>query len=357
MPLPRRDLELTHKQFVPWLRSQLPSTQDVRVSEFGGSGTTGFSNDTLLFELSWREDGREHTENLVLRIEPAGLRVFPEYDLGLQYGIMQALANTDVPVPRMLWRENDSAIMGNPFYVMERVEGRIPDDSPPYHTAGWMTEIAPEERASIWWSGIENLARIHRVDWRAVSVLPEPPAGKTPLEAQLDYYERYIAWAGLTEGGRFPLLEAALAWLRRQQPREREPVGVCWGDSRLGNMIFRDGRCVAVLDWEMATLGNPAQDLAWWLFFDEHHSAGVGAPRLSGLPERDETIARYRELSGIDPQHLDYYDLFACFRFTAILGRLGQQLKLHGVLPPESDFEVNNTSSKMLEARFARLGD
>ena len=87
------------------------NAQDVRVSEFGGSGTTGFSNDTLLFELSWREDGREHTENLVLRIEPAGLRVFPEYDLGLQYGIMQALANTDVPVPRMLWRENDSAIL------------------------------------------------------------------------------------------------------------------------------------------------------------------------------------------------------------------------------------------------------
>ena len=134
-------------------------------------------------------------------------------------------------------------------------------------------------------------------------------------------------------------------------------MGLCWGDSRLGNMIFRDGRCVAVLDWEMATLGNPAQDLAWWLFFDEHHSAGVGAPRLAGLPERDETIARYRELSGIDPQHLDYYDLFACFRFTAILGRLGQQLKLHGVLPPESDFEVNNTSSKMLEARLARVGD
>ena len=109
MPLPRRDLEITHKQFVPWVRSQLPNAQDVRVSEFGGSGTTGFSNDTLLFELSWREDGRAHDENLVLRIEPAGLRVFPEYDLGLQYGIMQSLAGTDVPVPRMLWYEADAS--------------------------------------------------------------------------------------------------------------------------------------------------------------------------------------------------------------------------------------------------------
>lgn len=356
MPLPRRNLEVTHEQFAPWVASRLPHAQDVRVSEFSGSGTTGFSNDTLLFDLAWREDGRERSERLVLRIEPAGLRVFPEYDLGLQFGIMQALADTDIPVPRMLWREKDSAILGNPFYVMERIEGRIPDDSPPYHTAGWMTEIAPEERASIWWSGIENLARIHRLDWRALALLPVPPAGKTPLEMQLDYYERYIAWSGLTENGGFPLAITGLSWLRRHQPREREPVALCWGDSRLGNMIFRDGRCVAVLDWEMATLGNPAQDLAWWLFFDEHHSAGVDAPRLSGLPDREETIARYRELSGIDPQHLDYYDIFACFRFTAILGRLGQQLKQHGVLPPESDFEVNNTSSRMLEARLARVG-
>ena len=356
MPLPRRNLEVTHEQFAPWVTSRLPHAQDVRVSEFSGSGTTGFSNDTLLFDLSWREDGRERSESLVLRIEPAGLRVFPEYDLGLQFGIMQALAGTDIPVPRMLWRERDSATLGNPFYVMERIEGRIPDDNPPYHTAGWMTEIAPEERAAIWWSGVENLARIHRLDWRALALLPVPAAGKTPLEMQLDYYERYVAWSGLTENEGFPLAKTGLNWLRRHQPREREPVALCWGDSRLGNMIFRDGRCVAVLDWEMATLGNPAQDLAWWLFFDEHHSAGVGAPRLSGLPDREETIARYRELSGIDPQHLDYYDIFACFRFTAILGRLGQQLKQHGVLPPESDFEVNNTSSRMLEARLARVG-
>jgi len=356
VPLPRRNLEVTHEQFAPWVTSRLPHAQDVRVSEFSGSGTTGFSNDTLLFDLSWREDGRERSESLVLRIEPAGLRVFPEYDLGLQFGIMQALAGTDIPVPRMLWRERDSATLGNPFYVMERIEGRIPDDNPPYHTAGWMTEIAPEERAAIWWSGVENLARIHRLDWRALALLPVPAAGKTPLEMQLDYYERYVAWSGLTENEGFPLAKTGLSWLRRHQPREREPVALCWGDSRLGNMIFRDGRCVAVLDWEMATLGNPAQDLAWWLFFDEHHSAGVGAPRLSGLPDREETIARYRELSGIDPQHLDYYDIFACFRFTAILGRLGQQLKQHGVLPPESDFEVNNTSSRMLEARLARVG-
>jgi aminoglycoside phosphotransferase (APT) family kinase protein len=357
MPLPRRDLALTHQQFAPWLAKQLPQAEDLRVSEFEGSGTTGFSNDTLLCDAAWREGGRQRSERLVLRIEPAGLRIFPEYDLGLQFRIMERLAATDIPVPRVFWQETDPSVLGAPFYVMERIEGRIPDDSPTYHTAGWMTEIAPAERLAIWWSGVETLARIHRLDPRALALLPEPVVGETALDAQLAYWERYLDWVSQGERTRYPLSEAGLAWLRRHRPREPEPVTLCWGDARLGNMIFREGRCVAVLDWEMATPGNPAQDLAWWLFFDEHHSAGADVPRLAGLPSREETVARYRQVSGIDPQHLEYYDLFACFRFSAIMARLGQQFREYGLMPAEADFDRNNTCTRMLEARLARLGD
>ena len=355
MPLPRRDLALTHQRFVPWLEKQLPQAEDVRVSEFSGSGTTGFSNDTLLFDLAWREAGCERSERLVLRIEPAGLRVFPEYDLGLQFRIMQRLATTDVPVPRTFWLEEDPSVLGNPFYVMGRVDGRIPDDNPTYHMGGWMTEVSPEERAAVWWSGVETMARIHRLDWRALALLREPSGGRTPLEALLDECERYLRWISEGERSRYPLSEAALAWLREHRPRGSEPTALCWGDSRLGNMIFREGRCVAVLDWEMATLGNPAQDLAWWLFFDEHHSAGAGVPRLAGLPGREETIARYREWSGINPQDLEYYDLLACFRFSIILARLGRQFREYGVMPAEADFDRNNTCTRMLEPRLARV--
>jgi aminoglycoside phosphotransferase (APT) family kinase protein len=356
MPLPRRDLVKTHEQLVPWLREVLAQAEDLRVSEFEGSGTTGFSNDTLLFDASWREAGRERSERLVLRIEPAGVRIFPEYDLGLQFRIMQRLAGTGVPVPRVFWQEPDPRFLGAPFYLMERIDGRIPDDNPTYHMAGWMTEIAPEERAAIWWSGIENLARIHRLDARALALLPEPPPGQTPLDVQLAYWDRYLDWISAGRRGHYAISEAGLAWLRRHQPRAREPLALCWGDSRLGNMIFRDGRCVAVLDWEMATLGNPEQDLAWWLFFDEHHSAGAGVGRLAGLPSRAETIARWREATSIEPRHLDWYDVFACFRFSAIMARLGQQFREHGLMPAEADFDRNNTCTRMLEARLARLG-
>ena len=73
--------------------------------------------------------------------------------------IMEILGGTDVPVPRTYWLESDGRVLGAPFYVMERIDGRIPTDTPPYHVGGWMTEISPEERTSMWWSGLEALAR------------------------------------------------------------------------------------------------------------------------------------------------------------------------------------------------------
>jgi aminoglycoside phosphotransferase (APT) family kinase protein len=116
---------------------------------------------------------------------------------------MQRLAGTGVPVPRVFWQEPDPRFLGAPFYLMERIDGRIPDDNPTYHMAGWMTEIAPEERAAIWWSGIENLARIHRLDARTLALLPEPPSGQTPLDGQLAYWDRYLDWISAGRRGHY----------------------------------------------------------------------------------------------------------------------------------------------------------
>jgi aminoglycoside phosphotransferase (APT) family kinase protein len=265
-----------------------------------------------------------------------------------QFRVMEILGRTDVPVPRVLWLEDDEQVLGAPFYVMARVEGRIPTDSPPYHMGGWMTEITPEERAAIWWSGLETLARIHRLDpeTHGLGFLDLPLAGATALERQLHYYERYLAWAA--RGRPQPTCEPALEWLRRHRPRGPEPVGVCWGDARIGNMIFQDGGCVAVLDWEMATLGNPEQDLAWFLFLDRHHSEGCGVPRLPGFPPREQSIERWEAWTGRAARHLDYYEVFAAFRFAVIMIRVAQQLTAHGLFPPDSDFETNNTVTALL---------
>jgi aminoglycoside phosphotransferase (APT) family kinase protein len=342
------EAEREAKQFADWLAKRMPSAQALSVAPVLRSGATGFSSDTLLFDLAWRERGAEHRKALVVRRAPLGHRVFPAYDIPRQHRILRILATTDVPVPRTPWLEEDPAILGSPFFVMERIEGRIPTDNPPYHVGGWVTEIAPAERSALWWSGLDALASIHRLDWRALglSFVDTPGAGGTPLLRQLDDYERFLAWA--TQGERHPTCEPALTWLRANRPREEEPVGFCWGDARPGNMIFQDGRCVAVLDWEMATLGNPVQDLAWWLFLDRHHSEGLGAPRLAGFPSRSQTVERWEERTALSARHVDYYEIFAAFRFAVIMIRVAQGFIAAGALPRDARLATNNIVTQLL---------
>ena len=354
-----------------WLATKLVGATDVRVAALTRPSSNGFSNETLLADLAWREGTAVRDLAAVIRIEPSGETVFPAYDLGAQFRILTALAPTDVPVPRTLWLEEDPSVLGAPFYVMDRIDGRVPTDTPPYHVAGWMTEVAPAERATIWWSGLEALARINRIEVRGrgldslgatppgAAVLARhtdatAPSRDTTLERHLDYYERYVAWAG--DGTAHALCETALVWLRAHRPRDPEHIGLCWGDARLGNMIFRDGRCVAVLDWEMAVVGDPEQDLAWWLFFDRHHSEGCGAERLPGLPSRDESIRRYEEWTGRPVRNLAYYEIFAAYRFAAIMIRVARQLVARGILPPDSDFATENTATRLLARMLQEAG-
>ena len=112
-------------------------------------------------------------------------------------------------------------------------------------------------------------------------------------------------------------------------------------------MIFREERCVAVLDWEMVSLGNPVQDLAWWLFLDWHHSAGFDAPRLDGFPSREATVARWESLTGFSARHLHYYEVFAAMRFAVIMVRVVALVREAG-LPIPDDYDVNNACTKGL---------
>ena len=99
-------------------------------------------------------------------------------------------------------------------------------------------------------------------------------------------------------------------------------VSLCWGDSRLPNMMFRDDRVAAVLDWEMAFLGDPEADLGWWCFLDWANNEGYGGPHLDGIPGKEETLARYAELTGHPVEHAHWHEVFAAFRYGVILGRV-----------------------------------
>ena len=351
MPTPwKRDLEADRTQLLAWLARQLPSGAGPRLSELTTPTTSGFSNDTLLCELAWREAGRERREPLVVRVQPTGFQVFPEYDLALQVRTLNLLAATNVPVPRVLWFEpEDRSVLGAPFYVMARVAGRVPTDNPPYHTGGWMTEASPAEREAIWWGGIECIAKIHRLDWKALGFgfLERPELGGSGLERQLAYYRGYLAWAA--RGEPQPTIEAALAWLEQHAPVD-EPTRLLWGDARIGNVIFDGTKPAAVLDWEMVTLGSPEADLAWAIFLDRHHSEGVEAPRLAGFPSYEATVARYESLTGHRVKHLHYYQVFAGFRFAVIFLRIAQQIVHYELMDAAAGrrFELDNTVTRLL---------
>jgi aminoglycoside phosphotransferase (APT) family kinase protein len=312
MPTPwQRDLEADGKKLESWLCRRIPAASDLRMSPLVSPKTSGFSNETLLCDVEWTEDGERRKEPLVVRIQPIGYQVFLEYDLGLQFRTMERLAASDVPVPRVLWlEEQDDGIFGAPFYVMRKVEGRVPTDNPPYHMGGWLHDVTPEERRAIWLASFDCMARIHRLDVDATGMgsLRRPELGSNGLDQELAYYRRYLEWAS---GGREqPVIEAALEWLEKNRPSD-EPEGLVWGDARMGNIIYDGAEPAAVLDWEMVTVGSPEKDVAWAMFVDWHHSEGVGAPRLAGFPSDEETLAFYADRSGHEVRNLHYYKVFA----------------------------------------------
>jgi aminoglycoside phosphotransferase (APT) family kinase protein len=350
MPTPwQRDIEADAIKFERWLRAKLPGATDLRMSTLVAPQSSGFSNETLLFELAWSESGQRHEEALVARIQPIGYRVFPEYDLGLQFRTMQLLAPTDVPVPRVLWlEEDDEQVFGAPFYVMAQVKGRVPTDQPPYHAGGWMHDISPGERKAIWLGGFDAMARIHRLDVDATGFgfLRRPELGATGLDQEIAYYDRFFEWAA--RGRPQPVIEAAREWLLKHKPTD-EPERLVWGDARIGNIIFDGTTPAAVLDWEMVGVGSPEQDVGWAIFLDRHHSEGIETPRLDGFPSYEETLRFYEERSGHRVKHLDYYQIFTGYRFAIIMLRIAQQLEHYELMTSEQsrEMELNNTVTRL----------
>jgi len=330
----------------------MPEASGISLEELSQPGG-GASNDTLLSHVRWFGNDKINECGIVVQITPSGLPVFPSYDLERMYLIQKALGEkTDVPVPKMLWYEDESSVLGAPFYVMKKVEGRISTDFPSYHQEGWLRDLPADQQAEAWWSAVEILAKLHRVDTATLGLdfLDNRKTGETFLDSQLAYYEGFLEWAA--EGEPQPTVEYALEWIKGNKPEGPEPVSVCWGDTKFGNMIYQGTKCAAILDWEMVALGDPEQDFAFWLFMDDHFCSGVfGANgRIPGFPSHQETIARYEELMGRKLRNLHFYRVFTGFRFGVIMVRIANQLKKQGILPEDSTYGRNNEVTRLLAA-------
>ena len=342
------DIDGTRKKLESWLSAH--RGQQIRIPDLSIPESTGMSNVTLLFDIAWEEDGKTCSEPCVARLQPEIERpVFPAYDLSLQYEVMDSVGrNSDIPVPELRGLETDKSLLGVQFYIMKRTDGRIPTDMPPYNMDGWMMhETTREQRADMWRAAVDTMARFHQLDYRQLGFERLQEQGRTPLQQQLAYWQDYLDWA--LEGAGHTVCQRALDWLGANQPAQ-EPTVLCWGDSRIGNIIFRESLdgIAAVLDWEMAVLGNPVQDLAWFNYIDATFAEGLGMPRLEGLPSYEETVARWEQGSGFSADHYDYYLVFAGMRYGLILSRI--------MLATGQDGEVQeNFACQLLQKYLDRL--
>jgi aminoglycoside phosphotransferase (APT) family kinase protein len=331
------------RQLTAWLSAKLEDANDVRVHGARVPTAGGLSAETVLLEASWTHSGEQRTRSLAARVQPSGDAVFPTYDFATEFRVLAALGCAGVPVPEVLWHEQDHSVLGGEFIVMEQVDGRVPADDPPYTMEGWVLDLSADEQATLYDNALQALAAIHRVDWRGAGL----DVLQRGLDEQLAYWERTFAWAA--EGESNPTVEAAFEWIHANRPPDAASPVLNWGDARLGNILFADDLSVAaMLDWEMAALGSPELDLGWWMFLIRNHTDAIGAPMPAGFPGRQATIARYEELTGHSVEHLEFYEAFAGLRLAIIMHRAGNLMIATGLLPPDAPMKLSNPCSRLL---------
>ena len=311
---------------------------------------SGFSNETFIFSLNENDE----IKNYVLRLKPTNYQVFPEYNLKLQVDIMKCLFERGFPTPNIILYESNDDILGSEFYLMDFINGEAPTDNPPYHMdpEGMVGKADKEDRRKIWTEWIHYLNRIHTLDINDLKLkeLDKKYRNKNPLDIDIDYYQNFLDWG--MDGEDNPLCNNVLSWLRENKPKKNNPLSLCWGDSRPGNILYDNFKASALLDWEMATYGDPISDIAWGLAVDDASSIGLTVDRLEGSMDYDEALALWSEHTGFSIENYNYYRIFSLLKFSVIMVRVAKKLVFNNIMPLESDFYKNNYISNFLKSEF-----
>ncbi len=306
------DLEQIRSNLEAWLARKLDAAVTLETPAFPEA--SGESSVTLLLQATC--DGR--AQRFVCRMKPLQDALFDDYDLLLQYQLMQLAGNNGVPVPDLVDYEGDASLVGCDFYMMHFTDGLIPADNPPYAFGSWVTELSATERERMWRNGLEALARIHNIDMsqHELPSLPQAHNTQSVVQHELDKFDALVDAA--TRDSIAPVVLDALEELKANAPKDG-PLRLCWGDSRVGNVIWQDLKPAAIIDWEMASLCDPLMDVSWWYWIDYVNSVGLGVERLSGLPDRPELYQQWQQLTGLPINNSLYYDLFNVVRYAIIL--------------------------------------
>lgn len=322
------DGEAMARRLEVWLRGK-PGLGEAVVHEVDeATSGAGWSNET--YKVSLTPHPGAALERLILRLPPAGEGLLKDYDVVRQFHTMKSLEGVEgYPVVRVRWLEKQPQFLERPFYMMEFVEGQTPHDKPLYITSGWVAGATDEQRRTLWTSTIETVANLARVDWRRTGLVhfQWPDQNRSCIDQHLAMWEDIYDWgAAFLPSAPVPIVAELRRWLRANMPRE-ETVSFVWGDSRFANVIYRNFRPVALLDWEMSCFGDPEIDFSFIHFCHRHlqliaHGGNMNAPEMGGVPSEEECMAHYERCRGAPLRHYHYYWLFNAFRIYAVRQRI-----------------------------------
>jgi aminoglycoside phosphotransferase (APT) family kinase protein len=357
-PRPPADLRLRRSgrdpgdvpgRLAEWLATVLPvGRADPGVVMRDGAEANGMSSETLFLEATWAEGGRRQAGRYVARVAPAAedVPVFPEYALQDQYDTIRLVGElTDVPVPRVRWIESTGQVIGSPFFLMDHIEGVVPSDVLPYNFGGnWLFDASPGEQRHLQECSVGTIAKLHAIpDAQSAFGFLTPrhgSAGDTLLARNVAYTKAWYDFA-VTGLGCSPNVERGLAWLEANLPETHETV-LCWGDARIGNILYRDFEPVGVLDWEMAAIGPRELDISWMIFAHQVFESITDVLEMPGMPHllREEDVtATYEKLSGVAVGDLEWYHVYNAIRWSIVFMRTGARQIHFGEIERPGDIE------------------
>jgi aminoglycoside phosphotransferase (APT) family kinase protein len=302
---------------------------------------TGQSNPTFLLSSP---SGR-----YVLRKKPPGQLLKSAHAVDREYRVMRGLQDTQVPVPRMLHLCQDESVLGTMFFLMEFVDGTIFWDPA-------LPELSNAQRAKVYDEENRALAALHSVDPAKVGLADFGKAGSYFARQRDRWTKQYRA----SETERVDDMETLIAWLETNEPPDDGRVSLVHGDYRIDNMIFAHdaSRLLAVIDWELSTLGHPFSDLAYqcmqWRMPNTDIIRGLGGIDRAqlGIPTEQQYVAKYCERMGLaEIPHWNFCLAFSFFRLVAIL----QGVKKRGLDGNASNPERARQTGEMIPM-LARMG-
>lgn len=353
--LARRDDEELARGLTAWCAHRWPDTGYAITQLDRPRG--GWTNETLLVTVGGRardiqgsRSAHRDERRFVVRLPPAA-PTWPVYDLAAQAHVLEALAPGDVPVPGVVAYEADTQWLGAAFLVMSHEPGRPGPEAPALDP--WVIESDRDTQRRMHEGFLDVLAEIHRIDWRHARLDDVLRGGEQSLAREVAWWVEYVDWA--SDGTPTAVLAESIAWCAATMPAAEPPASLCWGDARLGNVLFLDDRSVtSVLDWEMATIGPAELDLAWLIALDDLTTHFVKRT-VPGFLRRAHAIDRYEARLGRRVVDLEWHEIFALVRSAAINDRQARLAAESGVAYPGIAGE-DNPVLRVIARRIGAFG-